>query len=233
MTSYKTHEIIFFANVYTQCFNRRNIMKKLQKMMVAAIGAAAVLIASGCASAPKAAEMVWSDNILVNGDFEAGQGNWTPWIDSGWGGAGEVTWDNGIATLRIDEMGEQPWAVAMHYKKVTFEKGARYVARFKMKSDMERVVRFSIGNGLAPADPPYLEYQDIVVGTDWQTYEFEFVMKFRTNKFGRLDFNCAYNPGMFLPEGHVWKDEAKLKATGAATVYIDDVEVRKLVAAAE
>lgn len=200
-------------------------------MTLAVIGAVLILFATGCASTPKAAEMEWSNNLLVNGDFEAGQGQWTPWIDSGWGGDGEVTWDNGIATLRIDEMGEQPWAVAMHYKKITFEKGERYIVRFKMKSDMDRIVRFSVGNGLAPSDPPFLDYQDIIVGTDWQTYEFEFTMKFRTNKFGRIDFNCAYNPGMFLPEGSPWADEAKLKATGGATVYIDDVELLKLIPA--
>lgn len=204
-------------------------MKKLTNMTLAVIGLTLILFATGCASTPKAAEMEWSNNLLVNGDFEAGQGQWTPWIDSGWGGDGEVTWDNGIATLRIDEMGEQPWAVAMHYKKITFEKGERYIVRFKMKSDMDRIVRFSVGNGLAPSDPPFLDYQDIIVGTEWKTYEFEFIMKFRTNKFGRIDFNCAYNPGMFLPEGSPWADEAKLKATGGATVYIDDVELCKLV----
>lgn len=208
-------------------------MKAIRKVADLFIVLAAIAAFVGCASAPKAAETGevkegWSENLLVNGDFEAGQDPWTPWIDSGWGGAGEVTWDNGMATLRIDEMGEQPWAVAMHYKKVLFEKGERYLFRFKMKSDTNRIVRVSIGNGLAPADPPYLSYQDIEVGTEWKTYEFEFTMKFRTNKFGRLDFNCAYNPGMFLPEGTPWTED-KLKATGGATVYVDDVELHKYV----
>lgn len=206
-------------------------MKKMQTAAMILITAGLTVFAMGCASAPKTAgdsgATDWSANLLTNGDFEAGQDPWTPWIDTGWGGAGEVTWDNGVATLRIDEMGEQPWAVAMHYKKVLFEKGERYRVKFDMKSDMNRIVRFSIGNGLAPADPPYLNYQDIEIGTEWKTYEFEFVMKFRTNKFGRLDFNCAYNPGMFLPEGSPWRDEAKLKATGGATVYIDNVILQK------
>lgn len=206
-------------------------MKKLQNVAIWALGLSMIFMALGCASAPKAPTTVLSDNLLTNGDFESGQDPWTPWIDTGWGGAGEVTWENGIASLKIDEMGEQPWAVAMHYKKVLFEKGEKYNFKFKMKSDKNRIVRVSIGNGLAPADPPYLAYQDIEVGTEWKTFEYEFVMKFRTNKFGRLDFNCAYNPGMFLPEGSSWRDEAKLKATGGATVYIDDVEVRKYVPA--
>lgn len=206
-------------------------MKTMRNFALALFTMTTIAFFGGCASAPKAAKgdeakAGWSDNLLTNGDFAAGQGPWSPWIDTGWGGAGEVTWDNGVATLRIDEMGEQPWAVAMHYKKVLFEKGERYKFSFKMKSDMNRIVRVSIGNGLAPADPPYLAYQDIEVGTDWKTYEFEFVMKFRTNKFGRIDFNCAYNPGMFLPEGTPWTED-KLKATGGATVYIDDVELRK------
>lgn len=205
-------------------------MKKQKTAAITLIAISMMVFVMGCASTPGATvgeKMDWSTNMLTNGDFEAGQDPWTPWIDAGWGGAGEVIWADGIATLRIDEMGEQPWAVAMHYKKVTFEKGERYRVKFDMKSDANRIVRFSVGNGLAPSDPPYLAYQDIEIGTEWKTYEFDFIMKFRTNKFGRLDFNCAYNPGMFLPEGSPWKDEAKLKATGNATVYVDNVEVNK------
>lgn len=201
-------------------------MRKLQGLAVIVSALGMLVLAMSCASAPKAEASGTPVNLLVNGDFEAGQDPWTPWIDNGWGGAGEVLWANGIATLRIDEMGEQPWAVAMHYKKILFEKGARYHFSFKMKSDAKRIVRVSIGNGLAPADPPYLDYQDIEVGTEWTTYDFDFVMKFRTNKFGRVDFNCAYNPGMFLPEGSPWTEEM-LKATGNATVYIDDVVLTK------
>jgi len=204
-------------------------MKGLQKISVLLLALSGLLLV-GCASGPGEVEMVLSENMLTNGDFEAGQDPWTPWIDSGWGGEGEVIWEDGIATLQIDNMGEAPWAVAMHYKKILFEKGSRYKFTFKAKADEERVIRTSIGNGLAPADPPYLEYQDIVVGTEWQTYEFEFIMKFRDNKFGRIDFNCANNPGMFLPEGTSWTPE-KLAETSGATVYIDDVALYKYVPA--
>ncbi|MBN2618025.1 MAG: carbohydrate binding domain-containing protein [Spirochaetales bacterium] len=172
------------------------------------------------------------ENMLVNGDFESGQDPWTPWVDEGWGGAGEVTWEDGIATLRIDEQGDECWAVAMHYKKILIEKGEKYVFRFKAKSDMNRIIRTNIGSGLAPSDPPYLYYQDIELTTEWQTYEFEFTMPFRTDKFGRIDFNCANNIGAFLPEGTSWTAE-KLYATSGATVYIDDVELRKFVPVAE
>lgn len=211
-------------------------MKKLLTCMISLLAITAMVTITSCASTQTTAEdsgatqEEWSENLLVNGNFEQGQGpNWSPWIDSGWGGAGEVKWENGMAILKIDEMGEQPWAVAMHYKYVTFEKGAKYKFKFDMKSDINRIVRVSIGNGLAPADPPYLEYQDIEIGPEWKTFEYEFTMKFRTNKFGRIDFNCAYNPGMFLPEGTPWTEE-KLKATGNGTVYIDNVELQKWLA---
>ncbi len=55
-------------------------------------------------------------------------------------------------------------------------------------------------------------------------------MPFRTDKFGRIDFNCAMNIGEFLPEGVAWPSEL-LEASASATVYIDDVELRKLVPA--
>ncbi|MBI9098752.1 MAG: carbohydrate binding domain-containing protein [Spirochaetaceae bacterium] len=188
-----------------------------------------LLVLTGCASSPKGSvTLVPGENMLDNGNFDAGQDPWTPWIDEGWGGAGEVIWADGIAKLVIDDPGTAPWAVAMHYKKLLIEKGEKYVFSFKMKSDENRVIRTGIGNGLVPTDPPYLYYQEVEITTEWQTYTFEFKMPFRTDKFGRIDFNCALNTGEFLPEGSPWTQD-QLKATSSATVYIDDVELRKMV----
>jgi hypothetical protein len=203
---------------------------KIRNFLFVFLVASAVLVFTGCLSTGKAVNLVPGENMLVNGDFESGQDPWTPWIDDGWGGDGEVTWDNGMATLRIDEPGDAPWAVAMHYKKILIEKGEKYVFRFRAKADEKRIIRTNIANGLAPADPPYLYYQEVELGTDWQTYEFEFKMPFRTDKFGRIDFNCAMNVGEFLPEETSWTLEA-LQASSDATVYIDDVELRKYVPA--
>lgn len=182
---------------------------------------------SGCVSAPKV-NLVPGENLVENGDFEAGQGRWSDWIDDGWGGDGEVLWDDGIATINIFEQGDECWAVAMHYKKILIEKGAKYTYSFRAKSDQERVLRIGIGSGLAPSDPPYLYYNDVVLGTEWETYEFDFKMLFRNDKFARLDFNAAHNIGAYLPEGVSWSAD-KLLATSGATVYIDDVELRKYV----
>ncbi|MDA3850825.1 MAG: carbohydrate binding domain-containing protein [Spirochaetaceae bacterium] len=201
-------------------------MSKIAKLFFVLF--AVVFVFAGCVSSPGAVETTEGPNMLVNGDFEAGQDPWTPWIDTGWGGAGEVIWEDGIATLRVDDAGEAPWAVAMHYKKNLIEKDERYILRFDAKADENRVIRTGLGNGLAPADPPYLNYQDVEITTEWQTYEFEFKMKFRTDRFGRIDFNCAANAGMFLPEGHGWTEE-QLFETSSATVYLDNVELRKFV----
>lgn len=195
---------------------------------------AVLLVLSSCASGGGGAaeELVLGPNMLVNGDFEAGQDPWTPWIDSGWGGAGAIIWEDGVARTQIEDPGTAPWAIAMHYKKVLIEKDAKYLIRFDAKADEPRVMRFSIGNGLAPADPPYLKYKDIELTTEWQTFEWEFKMIFRTNKFGRLDFNMATNEGAYLPEGSEWSSE-ELSRTAGVTTYIDNVELRKYVPASE
>ncbi len=204
-------------------------MKKQRTKLIAVITLAVVTMGlSSCLTTKADVTLVPGENMLVNGDFESGQDPWTPWIDDGWGGDGEVRWEDGIATVDIFEQGDECWAVAMHYKKILIEKGEKYIYSFKAKSDENRIIRTGIGNGLVPTDPPYLYYQDVELTTEWQTFEFEFKMIFRTDKFGRIDFNCANNIGAYLPEGSTFTAD-KLFATSGATVYIDDVELRKFV----
>jgi hypothetical protein len=203
-------------------------MKKQKAKLITVITLAVVMMGLSSCVTKADVVLVPGENMLVNGDFEAGQDPWTPWIDDGWGGAGEVIWEDGIATLDIEEQGDECWAVAMHYKKLLIEKGEKYVFTFRAKADEPRIIRTNIGSGLAPSDPPYLYYQDVELGTEWQTYEFDFKMLFRTDKFGRIDFNCANNLGAYLPEGTPWTAD-RLFATSGATVYIDDVELRKFV----
>jgi hypothetical protein len=203
-------------------------MKRQKAKLITVITLAVVMMGLSSCATKSEVPMVPGENMLVNGDFEAGQDPWTPWVDEGWGGAGEVLWEDGIATLVIDEQGDECWAIAMHYKNILIEKGEKYVFTFKAKSDEKRVIRTNIGSGLVPSDPPYLYYQDLEISTEWETYEFVFQMPFRSDKFGRIDFNCANNLGAFLPEGSPWTPD-QLYATSGSTVYIDDVELRKFI----
>lgn len=186
-----------------------------------------VVFLIGCASMGSA-NLVEGENMLTNGSFDQGQDPWTPWIDSGWGGEGEVIWEDDIATLIIDNPGEAPWAVAMHYSKISLEKGGEYIFRFRARADEPRLIRTNIANGLAPADPPYLTYIEVPLTTEWQTFEYPFKMIQRSSKFARIDFNCAYNEAQFVPDNSDWTAEEAIEASDA-TVYIDDVELRRMV----
>lgn len=167
----------------------------------------------------------WGNNLVINGDFNDSQTNWTTWISTGWGGEGEISYSDGKATIIIDNQGEECWAVVMIYEGLTLEQDQTYQFKFRAKSDEKRVIRTDIGGEIL-ANPPYLYYQDVELDTEWKTYTFEFTMPFDTDENSRINFYCGYNVGAFLPDDTTWTSD-ELYRTSSATVYIDDVELRK------
>lgn len=201
--------------------------KSKSTVLVAIVSIALAVFMFGCATGADV-NLVEGPNLLENHDFSEGQGPWSPWVEAAWGGEGRVVWEDDMVRLEVDSAGEAPWAVAMHYKEILIEQGERYVFRFRARADEPRLLRTNIGNGLSPADPPYLGYQEVKLTDEWQVFEFEFDMIFRTNRFGRIDFNAAYNEGQFLEDDDPWKGQRAIDAS-EHTVYIDWVELRKFV----
>lgn len=183
-----------------------------------------VFVLVGC-SLNETFDNIWGSNLLINGDFEDGQTNWTAWSDLAWGGEGSFTWDNGIATVFIDKQGVECWAISMLYKNITIEKDQTYKFKFRAKSDDKRVIRTYIGGKIA-ANPPYLYYQDVELETEWNTYSFEFDMNFETDNNAQIHFHLGNNFGAFLPDDTEWTVDELLR-TSNSTVYIDDVELVK------
>lgn len=150
-------------------------------------------------------------NFINNGDFSDASENLDDDMD--WkfllaqNGEGSAEIKDNMIVITTEAQGDVDYSVQLVSWDVPFVKGGQYKVTFDAKADEER-------NIISAVTAPYADwiryYPDtqFELGTNWQTYEYEFEMEKKDDPRGRLEFNLG-NCG------------------SEATVYITNVKLEK------
>ena len=134
-----------------------------------------------------------SGNYIHNGNFEEAEAlddeeDWSFLKFSE--GVGDAAIEDGAIVISTDNAGTEEYSIQLVQPGLTMLKGHKYQVNFDIKSDEER-------DGVVCVSAPtagwirYLNDTTIDIGTDWQTYTFEFDMTEKDDNNGRLEFNLG------------------------------------------
>lgn len=146
-------------------------------------------------------------NLIYNGNFEQ-----EPLDDEElWyfltfnGGIGSAKIEDNVMIIETQDKGTVDYSIQLVQPLLPMRKGSKYRVTFDAKADEERKMIVCIS---APTAGwiRYLQDTKLKMGTDWETYTYEFEMTEKDDNNGRLEFNMG-----------------NLKST--ATIYIRNVRV--------
>ena len=146
-------------------------------------------------------------NLIYNGNFEQ-----EPLDDEElWyfltfnGGIGSAKIEDNVMIIETQDKGTVDYSIQLVQPLLPMRKGSKYRVTFDAKADEERKMIVCIS---APTTGwiRYLQDTKLKMGTDWETYTYEFEMTEKDDNNGRLEFNMG-----------------NLKST--ATIYIRNVRV--------
>ena len=146
-------------------------------------------------------------NLIYNGNFEQ-----EPLDDEElWyfltfnGGIGSAKIEDNVMIIETQDKGTVDYSIQLVQPLLPMRKGSKYRVTFDAKADEERKMIVCIS---APTAGwiRYLQETKLKMGTDWETYTYEFEMTEKDDNNGRLEFNMG-----------------NLKST--ATIYIRNVRV--------
>lgn len=189
--------------------------------------------------------IVLAQNVLTNGSFDQPilianvdieppaidgsintRGNWIFFPNSG--GEGKAYVENGVLVVQITSAGLHTWSVQIIQSPVVVEKYHKYKVSFKAKATSERNIGVKIGGIASRGWPAYNVGTDesggmvFKLGTDWQTYEFEFIMRQETDPAARFEFQLG------RAVGTVWIDDVVMEEVGVVEVSEPGVRRRKV-----
>lgn len=115
--------------------------------------------------------------------------NWSSWVDSSGGAAGEVTYTSSGVMVEVQNGGVNPWEVQVAYKSITLEQGASY----RISYDYSCTVPQTMDGNVMQNYGDYLPYYNMPLAytTDIQHYEGTFTMTDATDKNAQVAFNCG------------------------------------------
>lgn len=145
-----------------------------------------------------------SDNPEIDGiDGVANTDYWT--FLKGPGGDAEVVVEDGAMHIQIANGGTVDYGVQLIQDPIPLEQGAKYKASFNAKAESERDIKVKLGGGDSRGYSEYSNEPAITLSTDWEPYEFEFIMPERTDLKARYEFN------MGLSDADVWLSDVRLE----------------------
>ena len=158
---------------------------------------------------------------VVSGDVFDGNsfdGNWGTTI-ANWGGEGEtadadISFQNGNATVGINDPGSLSWHVQVQRAGLTLEKGHEYTFSFKAKSDVAKKMQFCVTN--TTTFIPY-EASTVTIGTTEEEYSITFTMG-----------DCQN--GEVATQINLGKFDGTAEGSAAANVELSDVKLVDLTA---
>ncbi len=148
---------------------------------------------------------------IVNGQFnEPLDGSWTHW--AGEGGASTATIVDGVLQYNITAVGGQWWSNQFSQPNLKITQGKNYKLIFDAKADIARGMVIKLENAGYIA---YLE-QNVMLTSDWVTYEFEFFVTMDSITNGKLIFGGGTMAG-------------RLENANALTIiYLDNVRFEEV-----
>ncbi|AEH51752.1 Glucan endo-1,3-beta-D-glucosidase [Pseudothermotoga thermarum DSM 5069] len=138
--------------------------------------------------------------------------NWVFFTNSG--GEGKAYVQDGVLVVEITNGGNHTWSVQILQSPISVEKFHRYKVSFTAKASSKRKIGVKIGGtagrGWVAYNPGTDESGGIVfeLGTDWKTYEFEFVMRQESDTNARFEFQLGKAVGV------VWIDNVFMEMIG-------------------
>lgn len=104
-----------------------------------------IVAAAGYANAKVTQTILSGDgNLVVNGDFAAGESAWTSW--TGDGGSFDVSADQGYAALTINATGPNNWSNQFYQEGIPMQAGKTYELSFKAWSTEARDITVEFSN---------------------------------------------------------------------------------------
>lgn len=118
------------------------------------------------------------DQIIPDGTFDEGMGEWVYWSGDQWSGVSDmqVTVEDGKMKIHLNSVGWQPYSAQVARKNLTLEQGLTYELKFKMYATKDTKIQVNIGKELT-ADPwfvPYAQTTQFNVSTQEQEYTLRF-----------------------------------------------------------
>ncbi len=140
---------------------------------------------------PEEAEEISYDNMIKNGDFSEGVGNWSTYLN---GGTGVLAVNHeGQLEVRIGDVGNLDYSVQAYYDGFKCDTGVVYQFSFDLAVDKPRTVvwRIQINGG------DYHAYftEEIAATEEMQHYEYELKMEEPSDPAPRLCFNLGNYEG--------------------------------------
>ena len=152
--------------------------------------------------------------LLKNGSFDAGIASFSPYID----GAAKANYvidnmngNDHTFAITIENTGSsQDWYIQLNQDGITLEEGKSYKLSFRIKSTLERTVKYCMqqfeGNWTN-----YSNTGNIQVGPEWQTVEAQFKMEYPTDTASRFNITMGAIDGVAITDKH--------------DIYIDDISL--------
>ncbi|PLV58646.1 carbohydrate binding domain-containing protein [Thermotoga sp. KOL6] len=155
--------------------------------------------------------------------------NWVFFTNSN--GEGTARVENGVLVVEISRGGDHTWSVQLLQSPILVEKLHKYRVSFRAKSSIKRNIGVKIGGTAGRGWPAYNPGTDesggmvFELGTDWQTYEFEFVMRQETDPNARFEFQLGKQVGTIWIDDVVMEDVGVLKVSGEENeIYTEEDE---------
>lgn len=181
--------------------------------------------------APEAEELP-EGNMILNGDFSNGKGQWSTYLNGGKATLG--TNDDGQLTINIMDTGSLDYSVQAYYDGIKLENGVVYKFAFDMAVSTPRTVVWRIQLNGGDYHPYFIE--TIAATTEMQHYEYELKMEEGSDPAPRLCINVGtYEGDGDLGEHVVMLDnfefsvlDASGRATADAAVETPDINVSQV-----
>ncbi len=132
-------------------------------------------------------------NFVYNSDFSEDEDltddeNWKFLLFNGGEGSAEIK--DGEIVITSTKEGSEEYSVQLVQPKMPMEEGKTYKFSFEAYADEDREMKAAV---TAPNANWIRYFPDTAVklGSDWQTYEFTFDMKDKTDDSGRVEFNMG------------------------------------------
>ncbi|HAA82764.1 MAG TPA: laminarinase, partial [Thermotoga naphthophila] len=151
------------------------------------------------------------------------EGNWVFFTNSN--GEGTARVENGVLVVEITNGGDHTWSVQIIQAPIRVEKLHKYRVSFRAKASSQKNIGVKIGGtagrGWTAYNPGTDESGGMVfeLGTDWQKYEFEFVMRQETDENARFEFQLGRYTGT------VWIDDVVMEDIGVLEVSGEENEI--------
>lgn len=166
-------------------------------------------------------------DLIQNGSADNGTEKWGVYVNNP-GVASFSNIDNEIH-YDINNVGTDKWHIQGTYAGLPFIEGETYNIAVDMSSTIPRPMQLRIQLDRSPYSG-YIE-EDIMLTEEMQTYNFEFVMSYKTDEYAKLCFNIGlFDDGVTEP--HVVKiDNLSIKTmseTGGDTIKSSNISINQV-----